>query len=60
MIAGEEANVVVFDPRQRWTVRRDELQSRATNTPYDQRAMVGKVRVLIVKGALVVENGVLS
>ena len=60
MLAGENANVVVFDPGQRWTVRRDELQSRATNTPYDQRAMLGKVRVLVAKGALVVSDGALA
>ncbi len=59
MHAGEDANVVVFDPAQRWTARRDALQSRATNTPYDGRAMFGKVRALIAKGELVVDDGAL-
>jgi dihydroorotase len=59
MRAGDDANVVVFDPAQRWTVRRDTLQSRATNTPYDGRAMLGKVRVLFAKGELVVNHGAL-
>jgi dihydroorotase len=59
MREGDDANVVVFDPVQRWTVRRDALQSRATNTPYDGRAMLGKVRVLIAKGELVVNDGAL-
>jgi dihydroorotase len=59
MRAGEDANVVVFDPAQRWTARRDALHSRATNTPYDGRAMLGKVRALVAKGALVVDGGAL-
>jgi dihydroorotase-like cyclic amidohydrolase len=57
MRAGDDANVVIFDPSSRWTARRDTLQSRATNTPYDGRAMLGKVRVLIAKGELVVNDG---
>jgi dihydroorotase len=57
MSAGEDANVVVFDPRMSWTASRDDLQSRATNTPYDGRAMTGKVRALVVKGDLVVHEG---
>jgi dihydroorotase len=57
MAVGEDANVVVFDPRVQWTVSRDHLESRAINTPYDRRAMTGKVRALVAKGALVVHEG---
>jgi dihydroorotase len=60
VVAGEDANVVVFDPRTRWTVRKEELQSRAINTPYDGRAMEGKVRTLVVKGELIVHEGTLT
>jgi dihydroorotase len=60
MTAGEDANVVVFDPRERWRVARDRLQSRATNTPYDGRELRGRVRVLVAKGELVVRDGVLQ
>jgi dihydroorotase len=60
MLAGEDANVVVFDPRERWHVRRDDLQSRAVNTPYDERSMTGRVRTLVVKGQLVVHDGALA
>jgi dihydroorotase len=59
MTAGEDANVVIFNPRTRWTVSRDHLESRATNTPYDGRAMTGKVRALVARGALVVHEGAL-
>jgi dihydroorotase len=60
MSEGEDANVVVFDPKQRWTASRDALQSRAMNTPYDGRAMSGRVRTLVANGALVVDEGSLS
>jgi dihydroorotase len=60
MIVGEDANVVVFDPSQRWIASRDTLQSRAVNTPYDGRAMLGRVRALYAKGALVVDGGALT
>jgi dihydroorotase len=60
MLTGEDANIVVFDPSVRWSASRDHLESRATNTPYDGRAMGGKVRTLIVRGALVVDEGALA
>jgi dihydroorotase len=57
---GEDANVVVFDPSARWRVERGALASRATNTPYDQRELRGRVRALVVRGALVVSEGSLT
>ncbi len=60
MTAGDDANVVVFDPRERWTVHRDQLQSRASNTPYDGRELFGRVRALLVNGELVVRDGGLA
>jgi dihydroorotase len=58
--AGEDANVVVFDPRARWVGDRTALASRSSNTPYDGRVMMGRVRHTIVKGRVVVENGQLA
>lgn len=57
---GEDANLVLFDPAARWRVDRGALASRASNTPYDQREMRGRVRALIVAGALVVNEGTLA
>jgi dihydroorotase len=54
---GEDANLVVFDPTQRWVARRDALQSRADNSPYDGREMVGRVRATMVRGSLVALEG---
>ena len=60
MRAGDDANVVVFDPRRRWTARRDALESRAQNTPYDGRALIGRVRALVAKGELAVIDEALA
>ena len=60
MAAGDDANVVIFDPTVQWRGDKNALASRATNTPYDGRALVGKVRTTIVKGRLVVHEGALQ
>jgi dihydroorotase len=60
IVAGEDANITVFDPAQRWVADRRTLASRATNTPYDQRPMTGRVRATIAKGRLVVADGRLT
>jgi dihydroorotase len=56
---GEDANLVIFDPRATYIVDRDQLQSRATNTPYHGRTLRGRVTSLIAKGRLVVHEGAL-
>jgi dihydroorotase len=60
LAVGDDANLVVFDPASRWTVDRNTMQSRSTNTPYDNRAMLGRVRSTLAKGQLVVDQGVLT
>jgi dihydroorotase-like cyclic amidohydrolase len=57
--AGDDANLVIFDPDQRWNASRDAMLSRSTNTPYDGRAMLGRVRTTFAKGSLVVDQGAL-
>lgn len=59
ILAGEDANVVVFDPHVTWRVDRTKLQSRSSNTPYEGRSMKGRVRATIAKGRLVVNDGTL-
>jgi dihydroorotase len=57
---GEDANLTVFDPKSRWVVDRHALASRSMNTPYDGRAMSGRVRATIARGRLVVDQGQLT
>lgn len=60
VVAGEDANLVVFDPHVQWTASNDQLHSRATNSPYGGRELVGRVRATIAKGRLVVHEGALT
>lgn len=57
---GEPANLTVFDPTARWTVRADRLASIARNTPYAGRELTGQVRHTIVHGVPVVTDGSLE
>jgi dihydroorotase len=54
---GADANIVVFDPRDRWTASARSLQSRAHNTPYDGRALLGRVMATVSRGTLVSHQG---
>lgn len=60
LVVGEDANLVIFDPSVRWIAQRNQMQSRSTNTPYDGRAMLGKVRTTIARGQLVLDQGKLA
>ena len=60
MVAGEDANITVFDPRVEWTARAEDLQSRAHNTPYDGRQLRGRVTTTIARGQLIVHEGKLQ
>ena len=58
--AGMPANLAVFDPAQRWTVRADRLQSRSCNTPWAGCELTGKVRHTVLAGRPVIADGELS
>ncbi len=55
--AGEDANLVVFDPRASYVVQESSLQSRSTNTPYAGVTLTGATRHLVVNGHPVVVAG---
>ena len=55
--AGNAANLVVFDPEERWQVRPAALASRSRNTPYVGVDLRGKVRHTVFRGTPVVIDG---
>lgn len=57
LIAGRAANVVVFDPTERWTVDPASFASRSRNSPYAGRRLTGKVRHTVFRGEPVVRDG---
>lgn len=47
---GSVADVTIIDPAARWTVTADAFRSRSRNTPFEGRAVTGRVRHTIVGG----------
>jgi len=58
VVGGRAANLVVFDPSERWTVDPAALASKARNTPYAGRTLTGRVRHTVRAGEPVVVGGV--
>ena len=50
---GAPADVVVFDPQQRWTVNPSRLHSKSKNTPFAGKELKGRVVVTLVDGRIV-------
>lgn len=57
VLAGEAANLCVFDPAARWTLDPARSGSRSRNSPYAGRSMTGRVRHTIHDGEAVVRDG---
>jgi dihydroorotase len=57
IVAGAPANLLVFDPQLRWTVDRDQLHSRARNTPFHGRPLVGRARHTLLRGEFTLRDG---
>ncbi len=55
--AGQPADVCIFDPEQYWKVEPASLKSQGRNTPFLGLELQGKVRVTLVEGHVVYENG---
>ena len=54
---GRPANLTVIDLAERWTVQPERLASRARNTPYAGRTLVGRARHTVLRGEVVVVGG---
>jgi allantoinase len=55
--AGADADLVVFDADERWTVSGQELFHRHKLTPYDKMELAGHVRATYLRGQKVFESG---
>lgn len=54
---GADGDVVLVDPHERWTVRDEDVLSRAGWSPYAGRTLVGRAVRTYVRGRLVAEGG---
>lgn len=49
---GEEADFLLFDPAEVWTVKAEALRSKSKNTPYGGRELHGRVKATFLRGRL--------
>lgn len=53
---GADADLVIFDENERWTVTEEELASKARNTPFLGMELYGRVKYTICGGNVVYED----
>jgi dihydroorotase len=52
---GARADLVLVDPRERWTIDPARLLTKSANTPFSGRAVVGRVAMTVCEGRVVHE-----
>ncbi len=52
LAVGAPADVVVFDPTERWIVRPETFRSKSRNTPYAGAELVGRAHQTVVRGRI--------
>jgi allantoinase len=57
LAAGYDADLVLVDPAAHAIIRHQDLHDRASYSPYETRAVSGKVTHVYRRGELVVEEG---
>lgn len=50
---GKAADIVVFDPTEKWIVNPEKLHGKSKNTPFKEMEMCGKVKLTICRGEVV-------
>lgn len=53
---GKVADIVIFDPKKKYTIDKNTFASKGKNTPFHGRKVQGKVRATIVNGHIVYEE----
>jgi len=57
---GFDADLTVWDPEEKFTVKESDVKSRHTITPYMGLELYGKVKKTFVKGHLVFDEGLIQ
>jgi dihydroorotase-like cyclic amidohydrolase len=54
---GGDADLVVVNTEELWTVRREDLYTKNKWTPFEGMELTGKVEMTVVRGKIVYQNG---
>ena len=54
---GADADLVLFDPNEAWTIDRERFASKGRNTPFHGRPVRGKVKYTISRGNIIYQEG---
>ncbi|MEY3406963.1 MAG: hypothetical protein RL038_24, partial [Actinomycetota bacterium] len=54
---GEIANLVLFDPKAKYTVDRMQTESKSTNNPYHGHELSGQVNLTVLRGQITFQGG---
>ena len=54
---GRDADLVIFDPGQEWTIDKNQFASKGRNTPFHGRTVRGKVKYTISRGNIIYQEG---
>jgi dihydroorotase len=57
LVAGEPANLVLFDPGATWSVRPGEMHSRSRNSAFEGREVRGRVVHTVLRGRFTLNDG---
>lgn len=53
---GSDADIVLFDPEETWTIRADQHQSRVDYSLYEGREVTGRVKKVFLRGDMIVDG----
>jgi dihydroorotase len=54
---GSPADIVLFDPNEKWIVKPEELHGKSRNTPFKGMILDGRVKTTLLGGRIVYRNG---
>ena len=58
MREGSDADVVIFDPDESWTLSSETVHSASGYTPYEGFNVTGKVQMTILRGRIVMGDDI--
>ena len=57
LAVGSDADIVILDPKKKWTMTKKKMYGAADYTCYEGREMEGKINLVMQRGKILVKNG---